>query len=120
MKRGGFKYRWRPNKYGAKKTWKDNILFDSKLESTVYEQLKMLQLAGEIKDLELQKEFTLNVNGKQICIYIADFVFKVKDKTVIADAKGVITDVFRIKWKLIQALLPDNDYKIFKKGWVKL
>lgn len=117
MRRTGFK-RW--NKYGAKKTWKDNILFDSKLESSIYEQLKILQQAGQISDLELQKEFTLNVNGKQICIYIADFVFKVKDKIVVADAKGVLTDVFKLKWKLIQALHPENDYRIFKKGWVKI
>jgi len=117
VRRTGFK-RW--NKYGAKKTWKDNILFDSKLESSIYEQLKILQQAGQINDLELQKEFVINVNEKQICIYIADFVFKVKDKTVVADAKGVLTDVFKLKWKLMAAVYPQFDYRIFKKGWVKI
>ncbi len=120
MKRSGFKRKWRPNKYGAKKTWSDNVLFDSKLEAGIYEQLKMLQQAGQLGDLELQKEFVITVNGKQICIYIADFVFKVKDTTVIADAKGVLTDVFKLKWKLMQAVYPEYDYRIFKKGWVKI
>lgn len=118
MKRSGFKRRW--GKYNAKKTWADNVLFDSKLEAGIYEQLKMLQQAGELSDLELQREFVINVNQKQVCIYIADFVFKVRDKTIIADAKGVLTDVFKLKWKLMQAVYPEYDYRIFKKGWVKI
>jgi dsDNA-binding SOS-regulon protein len=72
MRRSGFKRR---NKYGAIKTVKDGILFDSKLEADHYEQLKLLQLAGEIKHLALQEEFVLKVADKVICTYIADYFY---------------------------------------------
>ena len=38
-------------------------MFDSRLESQWYHYLKTLGTCGLIKDLELQKEFTLTVNG---------------------------------------------------------
>jgi len=64
MKRSGFRRR---NKFGAVPTIRDGIKFPSTLEGDHYEQLKYLQIAGEISSLELQFEMVLNVNGKQIC-----------------------------------------------------
>lgn len=37
-----------PNKYGAKKTVVDGVTFDSKAEARRYQQLKLMQQAGEI------------------------------------------------------------------------
>jgi predicted RNase H-like nuclease len=113
MRRTGFRRR---NKFGAIKTKKDGIMFDSKLEASWYEYLKILGAAGQVKDLELQKEFTLYVKDKQICTYIADYFYfdPAKDKWVVGDAKGVVTDVFRLKWKMMQAIYPDYHYQIFK------
>ena len=115
MKRSGFRRKGR-GKYGAIKTVVDNITFDSRLESQWYQNLKLQQQGGLISDLELQKEFVINVAGKQICIYISDYYFYdlIKKVWVIGDAKGVETDVFKIKKKLVVALYPDLDFRLYK------
>lgn len=117
MKRSFFK---RKNKYRAIKTMADNIMFDSKLEAGHYEDLKLLQSAGEISDLELQHDFVINVNGKQICIYVADFFYydKKEKRFVISDSKGVETDVFKLKKKLVLALYPEHIFETRTKGKV--
>ena len=101
------------NKYGAKKTEIDGITFASKHEAERYIELKYMERAHLISDLQLQRVFTLIVaqrdkDGKIIerpCKYIADFVYKDKDgKTVVEDAKGMRTDVFRIKKKLMLSI----------------
>ena len=93
-------------KYHNKKTVADGIKFDSKLEAERYSQLKMMERAGIIRDLELQPEYELipsfRKNGKtwRRTVYKADFRYILceNDKTIIEDVKGstsVITDVFR-------------------------
>jgi hypothetical protein len=122
MRRSPFKRKPRGNKYGAKKTVSDGILFASKLESIHYEQLKLMQMAGEISDLDLQHDLVLTVNNRQICTYIADyFYFDMREKKwVVSDAKGILTDVFKLKWKLCKALFPEFIYEIRKaKGVIR-
>lgn len=65
------------NKFGNKKTEIDGILFDSKRESSRYLELKLLEKAGVIYNLELQKRFEIapkSSHGKALH-YIADFVY---------------------------------------------
>ena len=98
------------NKYGAKKTVRDGITFDSKHEAERYEELKLLQRFGEIRDLQLQVPFELIPsqieNGK--CVeravkYIADFVYFDKNgNLVVEDAKGMKTELYRLKKKLMR------------------
>ena len=98
----------RYNKYRNIKTVVDGIKFDSKREAERYMELKLLEKAGEIKELKLQPKFTLQskfkYEGKTIreISYIADFQYKEKDneKDVVEDVKGVKTSVFRIKEKM--------------------
>ena len=47
------------NKYHNNKTEIDGIVFDSRLETSRYKELKLLERAGTIKDLELQLTFEL-------------------------------------------------------------
>lgn len=69
--------------------------FDSKKEAKRYEELKMLESAGEIKDLQTQVKYVLipsqRIDGKVIereCSYKADFVYTTKDgETVVEDVK---------------------------------
>lgn len=113
--------RWRSkNKFNAKKTWIDSIRFDSQMEANHYQDLKLLEAAGIIAELEIQKELVLTVNGHQICIYIADFFFKnlENDRWTVGETKGKETDAFRLKWKLSQALYPNYDYRLFKRKHV--
>ena len=104
-------------KYHNKKTVADGIKFDSKLEAERYSQLKMMERAGVIRDLELQPEYELipsfRKNGKtwRRTVYKADFRYILceNDKTIIEDVKGsasVITDVFRLKQKLFEYKYP--------------
>jgi hypothetical protein len=83
------------NKYNAKKVIVDGIQFDSRKEANRYYELKLLERAGEITDLELQKEFELipaqRIDGKVVeraVKYKADFVYKENGKTVVEDVKG--------------------------------
>lgn len=47
------------NKYGNKKAVRNGITFDSQKEAARYDQLMLRLCAGEIRDLKLQPEFTL-------------------------------------------------------------
>ena len=110
-------------KYHNKKTVADGIKFDSKLEAERYSQLKMMERAGVIRDLELQPEYELipsfRKNGKtwRRTLYKADFryILAEDDSYIIEDVKGstaVITDVFRLKQKLFEYKYPELTIKI--------
>jgi len=93
------------NKYGARKTVVDGVTFASAKEAARYAQLRTLERAGLVKGLILQPRFPLVVNGEKVCTYVGDFEYR--DETggrVIEDVKGVKTDVYRIKNKLMRAV----------------
>lgn len=107
------------SKYFAIKTEYDGIMFDSKLEAARYKVLKERQDKHEISDLEVQIDFpcAITVDGKEkhICKYIADFKYKdYHGDWVIEDTKGVITQVFSLKKKLVEALYPGVKINIVK------
>src|SRR5271157_4200451 len=72
-------------KYGNKKVEVDGILFDSTKETKRYQELKLLELAGKISSLTLQKTFELapavylHGRKKPALRYVADFVYCKKD-----------------------------------------
>lgn len=107
------------NKYGNKKTEVDGIVFDSKLEAERYFELKLMERAGVIRDLQLQPSFELipafRKNGKSYRkrSYIADFAyFDIQQgKTIIEDTKGVKTDVYKLKAALFEYLYPNLEIK---------
>lgn len=95
-------------KYRNKKVTIDGITFDSKREAKRYTELKLLEKAGQIQGLELQKEYVLipsqKINGKvaeRAVKYKADFVYTENDKTVVEDTKGMRTKDYIIKRKLM-------------------
>ena len=117
-------------KYHNKKTVADGIKFDSKLEAERYSQLKMMERAGVIRDLELQPEYELipsfRKNGKtwRRTLYKADFryILAEDDSYIIEDVKGstsVITDVFRLKQKLFEYKYPDYTISIVTSKDIK-
>lgn len=106
-------WRSRKNKFGAKKTIIDGITFASKKEALRYKELKMLLAANKIANLELQVKFPIEVKGKKICTYIADFTYYESPHLyVIEDVKGMRTAIFNLKWKLMQALYPKHTFRI--------
>lgn len=92
------------NKYRNVKTEIDGIVFDSKKEAARYQELRMLERAGIIKELRCQPKFPLQVNGVSICTYIADFHYLDQSgREVVEDVKGMKTALYRLKSKLMIA-----------------
>lgn len=112
------------SKYHAKKISVDGITFDSKKEARRYQELKLLEKAGEISDLQMQvkfvlipaqREFTMETYksgpkkgcykpGKLLereCAYYADFRYIENGKVIVEDTKGFRTPEYKIKRKLM-------------------
>lgn len=89
------------SKYGNKIVWFDGIRFMSIREKDRYIHLKLLQKAGEIKDLRLQVKYTLTTEKSRIESYIADFVYVdvLSGKEICEDCKGARTATYRRKAK---------------------
>lgn len=97
------------NKYRAKKIRTAEGVFDSKAELARWNELKLLERAGEIKNLRRQVRYKMVINGVHVCDYIADADYwgRVKgDKfgLVVEDTKGVRTPLYRLKAKLMKAV----------------
>lgn len=106
-------------KYHNRKITRDGLTFDSKKEHKRYNELLLLEQAGEIKNLRRQVKFLLIPtqrepkiigprggvkNGKLLereCSYIADFVYCLNGKMVVEDTKGMRTKDYIIKRKLM-------------------
>lgn len=93
-----------------KRTIVDGKEFPSSLEAKRYSELLILLKAKVIKGLELQPQYSLDVNGVHICNYRPDFRYMIrvasdenKWHTVIEDVKGIVTDIYRLKKRLMLA-----------------
>lgn len=102
-------FRVRIGKYNAVKTKVEGITFDSKREAARYQELRLLERAGEIENLSLQAPFSLSAWSEDgpvhICRYIADFVYNDlgSDEHVVEDSKGFRTPLYRLKKKWMAA-----------------
>jgi hypothetical protein len=96
-------------KFGNHITERGDLTFHSKKEARRYDELCLLQKAGEITALQLQPKFPFHVAGKLICTYHADFQYLEKDgRVVVEDVKSAATrkdPVYRIKAKLFEAVV---------------
>ena len=98
------------NKYHNERLTVDGETFDSKKEYGRYQELKLLERAGQISDLRRQVPFELVprqiVNGKVVersVKYIADFTYRENGQFVVEDVKSdaTRTDAYKIKKKLM-------------------
>lgn len=98
-------------KYRNEPVQVDGILFDSKKEGARYQQLKAMERAGKISNLERQRSFVLapavNLHGrkKPALRYVADFCYQENGNTVVEDVKSKITRInraYRIKLHLMK------------------
>lgn len=100
MKPPQFYRRNSPAKYKNKKTESHGYLFDSRLEGGLYGYLKMLEQAGEIRNLRVKPNIFLTEARLRM---IPDFSAEHKElewEEVFHEAKGYETDVWRIKYRL--------------------
>ena len=81
----------------------DGQVFDSVKEYHRWGCLRLLERAGAIKDLKRQVKYELipKQSGERACNYIADFTYIENGELVVEDVKGVKTEVYKIKKKLM-------------------
>ena len=99
------------SKYHSEKVTIDGETFDSRREARRWTELKLLEKAGEIKDLRRQVKFVLiptqrDESGKLIekeCSYLADFTYTDArtGEEIVEDAKGYRTPEYVLKRKLM-------------------
>ena len=95
-------------KYHNKKVTINGEAFDSKKEAARWQELLLLQRAGEISHLNRQVTYTLipsqYIDGK--CVersvkYVADFVYKENGQLIVEDTKGMKMPEYVIKRKMM-------------------
>ena len=91
--------------YNVKKSGKN----DSKFEAGVAQRLELEKKRGLIKDYKEQVSIPLIVNNYVVCTYRIDFVIEHNDGTTeFRESKGFATDVWKLKWKLFEAIYADK------------
>ena len=96
------------SKYGNKKTEYKGEMYDSKREAAYAAELDMLKSASKPSERVLswrrQVPYSVKINDVHICKYISDFVVTYADgREVIIDVKGKLTDVYKLKKKMVEA-----------------
>lgn len=111
------------NKYGAHSTEYGGVIYHSKKEAGYAQTLDTLKKATypseRVVSWERQVKIALDVNGEHICNYYIDFVAQMADgSTQYIEVKGFETEVWRLKWKLFEAIYkkehPELDLIIIK------
>lgn len=104
---------WKQNKYHNEKAQRvmpngTVRTFDSIREAKRYDELALMLKAGQIEELRLQQSFTLQdgyvtSNGEVVrpIVYKADFVYRIDGERIVEDVKGVRTEEYKLKQKLM-------------------
>lgn len=101
------------NKFNAQKVNLDGETFDSRKEALRYQELKLMQRAGVITDLQRQVKFEIipqckTIDGRkaQARYYIADFTYCERGMLVVEDVKGyrkgAVYELFKLKKALMR------------------
>lgn len=94
-------------RYAYKRTEIDGHSFHSTKEGNRYLVLKEQQANGQISNLQLQPPYRIEINGKLVCRYIADFSYEQNGQTIVEDVKSAHTAkdaTYRLKKKLMLAV----------------
>lgn len=109
------------SKYHSVKVKLDGYTFDSKAEAARYGELRLLEKAGEITELKVHPDYQLinpfQYRGKwdRGVIYEGDFEYLDSEGAVVVeDVKGMMTPVFRLKYKLFIRKYPNIDFRIIQ------
>ena len=95
-------------KYHNRKVTRDGETFDSVKEYRRFCELRLLERAGAVTDIRRQVKFEMipaqRIDGKVVeraCGYVADFVYMENGQQVVEDTKGMRTQEYRLKRKLM-------------------
>ena len=97
----------RVTKYGNRPPMVDGFRFDSIAEAKRYKELKLMELAGEIRDLVLQPKFIFEYRGVRIGSYKGDFKYLLIHSPVpiVEDCKSepTKTQAYRLRKRMMLA-----------------
>ena len=105
------------NKYNNVKTKIGDVTFDSKKEAAKYNELKLLEKSGVIKNLQRQVRFEIvpKQPNERAAYYVADFVYETSEgKKICEDVKSAITrqnPVYVLKRKLFKNIYKDYEFR---------
>lgn len=90
-------------------------VYHSKAEAKYAFELDALKAAGRIKDWQPQVVREIVVHDRHICKVVIDFeVTPITGKPWYIEIKGVESEVYKIKRKLLRACYPDMDYRVVR------
>ena len=100
------------NKFKAKPTEFDGVVYRSQQEARTAKKLVARQASGDIAHWERQRELKFVVNGIQVARYIIDFVPVRADGTIeLLETKGMMLPEWKIKWRLLEAFVNDPKWR---------
>lgn len=113
-------YAPRSNKYGAKRTEYNGVIFDSAKEAKIAQELDLQMHAqgpDRVDSWERQIRIPLFVNNRKVATYIRDFLVRYANgRKVLVEAKGLWTPEAKLKRRLFEACWlvdhPDIEYEI--------
>ena len=91
------------HKFNAIRTERDGIRFDSKLEANYCDYLRLKQQDGSI--LFFLRQVPIHVSAT-VTLRIDFVVFYANGEVTFEDTKGIETEAFKIKRKLVEAQFP--------------
>ncbi len=100
------------HKYGAKRTERDGIKFDSKLEARYYSKLVDQKASGVVIQFLRQVPFHLPGGVRYVCDFL---VFWADGNVEFVDTKGVETQAFKNKVKQVEELYFPIKISVVKK-----
>lgn len=104
------------NKYGSEICEYRGRKYHSIGERDYAVKLDWRKKAGEIINWIPQFKIPIIVNDAYICNYIIDFKVINNDKTIeYHEYKGCETDLWKLKWKLVQVIYPKCKFVLIKK-----
>lgn len=100
----------------SQKHWHQSIL-----EADHCSRLALLVKAKEIQGYEIQYPINISVNGHHITNHLVDFFVTYPDgRREFQETKGMATEVWRLKKRLVEALYPETPYIVIqgaKRRW---
>lgn len=117
------------------RTSRDGVVFHSKTELMRWEYLRLLERAGEIRNLQSQVRFELILPnavpimaGNRVAVYTPDFIYQEKHgkhdapiwRDVVEDVKGYRDEGSRFRIRVFEAISGTHVRIVKKKnkGWV--
>lgn len=99
------------NKYHAKSTIYEGVVYHSKFEAAYAQELDLRVRGKDIASWDRQVKLDLKVNGQHITNYYIDFLVHHKDGSrEFVETKGFATAEWQMKWRIFEAT-----FESFKK-----